>query len=215
MLRNYKSINGNYSARKNPLKNSGLFRKKKVMKASISSALYFLLNQNLYDSMGLRVGTYVALSADYLAYHTVVRYDVVRHDVGGLMGSLGDCCRDKHNKRRSMKTVRLAKIGLYSGVLVGFVSYVLIWLLPVSYLFGSLGSKLGTFVFGSPNGLVTGLSMGIGVLAAGIVFTAALAVIGWVSGTLADVLKMAVVALLEKTSGQENELLAAEKDSTS
>jgi hypothetical protein len=109
-------------------------------------------------------------------------------------------------------TVNFAKIGFYVGAGVGLILFVLALLLPVSYLGGVLGSKLEQYIFGNPHGGLVGLSMVVGVLVAGLLFSAGIAFTGWLGGMVVDTLRTPramQIGLIEKNMGQSKESLAS------
>jgi len=83
-----------------------------------------------------------------------------------------------------MKTDK-AKKGLYIGATAGLILFILIGLLPSSFVGGVLGLRIASYVLGTAvetallSRAVVGLSMVAGVLVSGVVFIVATSLIGW------------------------------------
>lgn len=78
-----------------------------------------------------------------------------------------------------------SKKGVYIGATVGLILFILIGLLPSSFVGGVLGLKIASYLLGTSmetallTRAVVGLSMVTGILAAGCVFVAGTSLIGW------------------------------------
>ncbi|GEM_PF-4722702 len=88
-----------------------------------------------------------------------------------------------------MRTVNFPKIGSYLGAMGALIIYLLVWLLPVSYLTGVVGTNIGKYIFGNANIIVTAISMIIGIIVASSLFIALGFIFGWICGTIIDSLK--------------------------
>jgi hypothetical protein len=83
-----------------------------------------------------------------------------------------------------MKT-ETSKKGLYIGATAGLILFIVIGLLPSSFVGGVLGLKIASFVSGTSvesallSRAVVGISMVMGVLVTGLVFVAGTSLIGW------------------------------------
>jgi hypothetical protein len=83
-----------------------------------------------------------------------------------------------------MKT-QTAKKGLYIGATAGLILFMLIGLLPSSFVGGVLGLKIASHVVGTAvetallSRAVVGISMVIGVMVTGLVFVVGTSLIGW------------------------------------
>lgn len=94
-----------------------------------------------------------------------------------------------------MKTRDMTKKMTYIGAGAGLVLFALIGLLPGSFLGGVLGLNIAGSLYGMPltsalmPRLIVGISMLLGVLVSGIIFTSTSAIIGWLIGSVVDTLK--------------------------
>lgn len=88
-----------------------------------------------------------------------------------------------------MKTVNFSKVGFYVGAGVALILFMLVWLLPVSYFSGVLGSKVGKYILADLQGIFAGIFMLIGVISSGFIFLAAGGFTGWIGGTVIDKFK--------------------------
>ncbi|MCX7914181.1 MAG: hypothetical protein N2511_06310 [Thermodesulfovibrionales bacterium] len=94
-----------------------------------------------------------------------------------------------------MKITQLSKKGLYVGAIIGIILFVLIGLLPSSFIGGVLGLKIASHIFGVPLGMaimpriIVGITMVLGVLITGTIFVMGLSFIGWLCGYVIEVLK--------------------------
>jgi hypothetical protein len=85
---------------------------------------------------------------------------------------------------QAMKTLD-AKKGLYLGATIGLILFVLVGLLPSSFVGGVLGLKIVSHLLGTSletalvSRALVGASMVIGVLITGIVFVAGTSLVGW------------------------------------
>ncbi|HMK55209.1 MAG TPA: hypothetical protein VK448_01070 [Dissulfurispiraceae bacterium] len=83
-----------------------------------------------------------------------------------------------------MKT-NYSKKGLYIGATVGLVLFIIIGLLPSSFVGGVLGLKIASYLLGTSvetallSRAVVGISMVVGIFATGFVFVAGTSLIGW------------------------------------
>jgi hypothetical protein len=83
-----------------------------------------------------------------------------------------------------MKT-ETAKKGLYLGATAGLILFILIGLLPSSFVGGVLGLKIASYVLGTTvetallSRAVVGIAMITGVLVTGFVFVVGTSLIGW------------------------------------
>lgn len=91
-----------------------------------------------------------------------------------------------------MKKKETAKKGLYVGVGVGLLLFVLVGLLPGSLLGGLVGLKIVEVVFGGPMThavlprIILALSMIAGILFAGVVYIFGSGLIGWCAGHMLE-----------------------------
>lgn len=94
-----------------------------------------------------------------------------------------------------MKTYGMTKTMAYIGAGMGLVLFAVVGLLYGSFLGGILGLNIAGTLFGMPvpsalaARLIVGLSMLMGVLAAGIVFIAGSTILGWLVGYAIDSLR--------------------------
>ena len=83
-----------------------------------------------------------------------------------------------------MKT-ETARKGLYIGATAGLILFILIGLLPSSFVGGVLGLKIASYILGTAvdtallSRAVVGISMVIGVMVTGLVFVVGTSLIGW------------------------------------
>ncbi|HMK60951.1 MAG TPA: hypothetical protein VK452_07380 [Dissulfurispiraceae bacterium] len=83
-----------------------------------------------------------------------------------------------------MKT-QYSRKGLYTGATIGLILFIIIGLLPSSFVGGVLGIKIASYLLGTSietallSRAVVGVSMVIGILATGCVFVAGTSLIGW------------------------------------
>jgi len=94
-----------------------------------------------------------------------------------------------------MKTGNFARIGFYAGGGAAMLLFLVVWILPISYLAGALGSE----IFGSTHIVLIGLSMVIAVLVAGIFFSVGGALTGWFAGVSIDAMKVSIAAQIVKS----------------
>lgn len=108
-----------------------------------------------------------------------------------------------------MKTTNFSRKGLYLGAVAGLVLFAVIGLLPSSFIGGVLGLKIAGHIFGTPLGMelvprmLVGLSMVLAVLVTGFVFVAGIAIIGWLTGTVADTVRAAKTARIGLTAKEK------------
>jgi hypothetical protein len=99
-----------------------------------------------------------------------------------------------------MKT-ETAKKGLYIGATAGLILFILIGLLPSSFVGGVLGLKIASYVLGTAvetallSRAVVGVSMVTGVLVTGLVFVVGTSLIGW------SIANINLVARLRRVQG--------------
>src|SRR5208337_4900140 len=98
-----------------------------------------------------------------------------------------------------MATNDMAKKGLYIGTGMGLVLFVLVGVLPGSFVGGYVGLKIAESLFGpivagtvKPR-LIVACSMIAGVLMTSVVFVVGLGVLGWAAGFIAGAVKIAKV----------------------
>ena len=94
-----------------------------------------------------------------------------------------------------MKTGNFARVGFYAGGGAAMLLFLAVWMLPIAYLAGALGSA----IFGSTQIALIGLSMVIGVLVAGIFISVGGALTGWVAGVSIDAMKASIAAQIVKS----------------
>ncbi|HTZ19171.1 MAG TPA: hypothetical protein VMB78_12115 [Dissulfurispiraceae bacterium] len=108
-----------------------------------------------------------------------------------------------------MKTGNISRKGLYLGAVVGLVLFAIIGLLPSSFIGGVLGLKIAGHIFGTPLGMelvprmLVGLSMVLAVMVTGFVFVVGIAIIGWLTGTVADTVRAAKTARIGLTAKEK------------
>lgn len=79
----------------------------------------------------------------------------------------------------------ITRKGIYIGATAGLISFILIGLLPSSFVGGVLGLKIASYFIGTSvdaallSRAVVGVTMVIGVLITGLVFVAGASLIGW------------------------------------
>jgi hypothetical protein len=106
----------------------------------------------------------------------------------------------EQRRKGHMKTDK-AKKGLYIGATAGLILFILIGLLPSSFVGGVLGLRIASYVLGTAvetallSRAVVGLSMVAGVLVSGVVFIVVTSLIGWA------VANMNVAARLRRLQG--------------
>lgn len=89
----------------------------------------------------------------------------------------------------------ISRKGLYAGAAAGLLLYILVGLLPSSFIGGLIGLKIAGGIFGSPvtyeifPRIIVGITMLAAVLVSGSVFVAGVSVIGWLTGHVADILR--------------------------
>jgi hypothetical protein len=99
-----------------------------------------------------------------------------------------------------MKTAT-AKKGLYIGATAGLILFILIGLLPSSFVGGVLGLKIASYVLGNAvetallSRAVVGISMVTGVMVTGLVFVVGTSLIGW------SIANINLVARLRRVQG--------------
>jgi len=108
-----------------------------------------------------------------------------------------------------MATNDMAKKGLYIGTGMGLVLFVLVGVLPGSFIGGFVGLKIAESMFGPivagsilPR-LIVAFSMIAGLLMTAFVFVVGLGVLGWTAGYVADALKTSKVAIAEAGGATE------------
>lgn len=105
-----------------------------------------------------------------------------------------------------MKTREWAKKGLYVGAGAGLVMFTILGLLPGSFIGGVIGLNIVGSIFGTPveasvlSRVIVGLSMVLGILTAGIVFVAGTSIIGWLTGSAIDAIRLGKAAKIEATT---------------
>ncbi len=93
-----------------------------------------------------------------------------------------------------MQSGMMAKKAAYIGAGAGLTLFVMIGLLPGSFLGGTLGISLAGSLFGSPlesnllPRLTVALSMFLGVLVSGAIFVTSGTFVGWMMGRVIDAL---------------------------
>jgi hypothetical protein len=91
---------------------------------------------------------------------------------------------------------RISKKATYVGAGIGLVLFAIFGLLPGSILGGAMGLNIAGTLFGTPVSsgvlprIIVGMSMLIGVMVAGIIFVVGCSLIGWLLGTLIDMLRV-------------------------
>ena len=99
-----------------------------------------------------------------------------------------------------MKTDTSRK-GLYIGATAGLILFIFVGLLPSSFVGGVLGLKIASSLLGTSvemallSRVLVGLSMVIGILAAGCVFVAGASLVGW------GIARLAFVSRLRRLQG--------------
>jgi hypothetical protein len=88
-----------------------------------------------------------------------------------------------------MRKVSITKLGSYFGGITALIIYVLVWLLPVAYFSGALGSKVGKYLFADFYVLITGIFILTGVVVSGSLFCTFGGIFGWFCGTVIDSIK--------------------------
>ncbi len=79
----------------------------------------------------------------------------------------------------------LTRKGIYIGATAGLILFILIGLLPSSFVGGVLGLKIASYVLGTSmdaalvSRAVVGVTMVFGVLITGLVFVAGTSLVGW------------------------------------
>ena len=97
----------------------------------------------------------------------------------------------------------MAKKGLYIGTGMGLVLFVLVGVLPGSFIGGYIGLKIAGSLFGAITAgaiiprLIVACSMIAGVLMTAVVFVVGLGVLGWTAGFVAAAVKTGTVAIPE------------------
>lgn len=106
-----------------------------------------------------------------------------------------------------MKTQMSLK-GLYVGAGAGLVLFVVIGLLPGTFIGGAIGLTIATHIFGGPLGtallprLFVGAAMVVGVLVSGILFVVGASSVGWLAGSIIDAVRRAKTVEKETTAGE-------------
>lgn len=83
-----------------------------------------------------------------------------------------------------MKT-NITKKGLYIGATAGLILFILIGLLPSSFVGGVLGLKIAAYIMGTGVDTallfraIVGISMVLGILVTGVVFVLGASLVGW------------------------------------
>ncbi len=86
----------------------------------------------------------------------------------------------------------ISKKGLYIGTGAGIVLFAINGLLPGSFIGGSIGLNIAANIFGNPLGtsllprVLVGISMLLGVLAAGVVIIIGASALGWLIGHIIE-----------------------------
>ncbi len=86
----------------------------------------------------------------------------------------------------------ISKKGLYIGAGAGIVLFGINGLLPGSFIGGSIGLNIATNLFGNPLGtsllprVLVGISMLLGILAAGVVMIISSSSLGWLIGHIIE-----------------------------
>jgi hypothetical protein len=88
-------------------------------------------------------------------------------------------------RRTGQMKTQTAKKGLYLGATAGLILFIVIGLLPSSFVGGVLGLKIASYVLGTAvesaliSRAVVGIAMVTGVLVTGLVFVVGTSLIGW------------------------------------
>ena len=104
------------------------------------------------------------------------------------------------------KTGEMAKKGLYIGIGAGVVLFVLLGLLPGSFVGGVVGLNIAIGILGLPvspsvlSRLIVGVSMIFGVMLAGVVFVVGSALVGWLTGNVIDTVRESKTTTAEHTA---------------
>jgi len=88
-----------------------------------------------------------------------------------------------------MKKVSITKLGFYFGGITALIIYLLVWLLPVAYFAGALGSKFGKYLFADFHVLIAGIFVLAGIVVSGSLFCTLGGIFGWFCGTVIDSIK--------------------------
>ena len=102
----------------------------------------------------------------------------------------------KSKKEDAMKS-RVKEKLMYTGAGAGVVLFAVFGLLPGSFLGGVMGLNVAGLLLGEPAGgilsrMIVALSMLVGVLASGLLFTVAGALVGWLAGSVVEVFRKPV-----------------------
>jgi hypothetical protein len=93
-----------------------------------------------------------------------------------------------------MKT-NITKKGLYTGATVGLILFILVGLLPSSFVGGVLGLKIAAYIMGTNVDTallfraIVGISMVLGILVTGVVFVIGASLLGWGIGHVGLIVK--------------------------
>ena len=93
-----------------------------------------------------------------------------------------------------MKNTNFTKKLAYMGAGCGVVLFAVFGLLPGSFLGGVMGLNISGMLFGTPVGagllprMITAASMVLGVMVSGTMFIMASSTLGWLAGTVVDIL---------------------------
>ena len=93
-----------------------------------------------------------------------------------------------------MKDTTYTKKLAYMGAGCGVVLFAVFGLLPGSFLGGVMGLNISGMLFGTPVGagllprMITAASMVLGVMVSGTMFIMASSTLGWLAGTVVDIL---------------------------
>jgi len=133
-----------------------------------------------------------ALACIWPDYYIVVYYFVVYARTLSLGMSPQRLAIESRSlyEEESMK-VSYAKVGTYIGAGIGLLLFVVVWMLPVSYIGGVSGSRVQEYISGSSQGIISAAIMALIVLASGLFVTSVTAVAGWIGGTAVGALKAA------------------------
>jgi len=95
-----------------------------------------------------------------------------------------------------MKDTNYTKKLAYMGAGCGVVLFAVFGLLPGSFLGGVMGLNIAGILFGTPVGaglaprMIVAASMAAGVMVSGLMFIMASTTLGWLSGTVADAIRI-------------------------
>ena len=102
----------------------------------------------------------------------------------------------KKEEETKMKDTNYTKKLAYMGAGCGVVLFAVFGLLPGSFLGGVMGLNIAGIMFGTPVGaglvprMIVAASMVAGVMVSGLMFIMASTTLGWLSGTVADAIRI-------------------------